>query len=102
MTLVKARDLLDQAAQAHIGVAAFNVITLEHAEAIAAGAQAAPAPAILQAMAPNLGRRACEALLDADTLVAALSRVATSKVARPTTTRPAAPRLAGSRGGPAC
>ena len=48
MTLVKTRDLLDQAVQAHIGVAAFNVITLEHAEAIAAGAQAAAAPAILQ------------------------------------------------------
>ena len=48
MTLVKTRDLLDQAVRAHIGVAAFNVITLEHAEAIAAGAQAAAAPAILQ------------------------------------------------------
>jgi hypothetical protein len=48
MTLVKTRDLLDQAVHAHIGVAAFNVITLEHAEAIAAGAQPAPVPAILQ------------------------------------------------------
>jgi fructose-bisphosphate aldolase, class II len=48
MTLVKTRDLLDQAVRAHVGVAAFNVITLEHAEAIAAGAQAAAAPAILQ------------------------------------------------------
>ena len=48
MTLVKTRDLLDQAVHAHIGVAAFNVITLEHAEAIAAGAQPAAVPAILQ------------------------------------------------------
>ena len=74
MTLVKTRDLMDQAAQAHIGVAAFSVITLEHAEAIAARAQAAAAPVILHAMAPNLGRGACEALLDADTLVVALSQ----------------------------
>jgi fructose-bisphosphate aldolase class II len=44
MTLVRTRDLLGQAVNAHIGVAAFNVITLEHAEAIAAGAQAAAAP----------------------------------------------------------
>jgi fructose-bisphosphate aldolase, class II len=48
MTLVRTRNLLGQAVNAHIGVAAFNVITLEHAEAIAAGAQAAAAPAILQ------------------------------------------------------
>jgi fructose-bisphosphate aldolase, class II len=48
MTLVRTQELLDAAVNARVGVAAFNVITLEHAEAIAAGAQAAAAPAILQ------------------------------------------------------
>jgi fructose-bisphosphate aldolase class II len=48
MTLVRTQELLDAAVNARLGVAAFNVITLEHAEAIAAGAQAAGAPAILQ------------------------------------------------------
>ena len=37
MPLVATRTLLDAAMDAHAGVAAFNVITLEHAEAIAAG-----------------------------------------------------------------
>ena len=48
MTLVTTQKLLDAAVNARVGVAAFNVITLEHAEAIAAGAQAAAAPAVLQ------------------------------------------------------
>jgi fructose-bisphosphate aldolase, class II len=48
MPLVATRTLLDAAMDAHAGVAAFNVITLEHAEAIAVGAEAAGAPAILQ------------------------------------------------------
>ncbi|HLM21130.1 MAG TPA: hypothetical protein VK390_06350 [Propionibacteriaceae bacterium] len=99
MTLVKTRDLLDQAVHAHIGVAPFNVITL--------GMQRQSRPgrkllAILHAMAPNLGRGACEALLDADTLVVALSQarhieggLAHNDAAR----RPATRR---SCGGPAC
>jgi fructose-bisphosphate aldolase class II len=33
---------------AHAGVGAFNVIQLEHAEAIVAGAEAAGAPVVLQ------------------------------------------------------
>ena len=75
MTLVKTRDLLDQAVHAHIGIAAFSVIMLEHAEAIAVRAQAAAAPAILHAMAStSVAVRAGEALLDADTLVVALSQ----------------------------
>jgi fructose-bisphosphate aldolase class II len=48
MTLVSTRELLDGAVNRNVGVAAFNVITLEHAEAIAAGAEAAAMPAILQ------------------------------------------------------
>lgn len=46
--LATTADLVRDARERGVGVAAFNVITLEHAEAIAAGAQAADRPAILQ------------------------------------------------------
>lgn len=48
MPLVRTSDLVGAAKRAGTAVAAFNVITLEHAEAIAAGAQRAGLPAILQ------------------------------------------------------
>ncbi|MCM2394204.1 class II fructose-bisphosphate aldolase [Streptomyces albipurpureus] len=48
MPLVSTGELVSAAAADGRGVAAFNVITLEHAEAIAAGAESAGAPAILQ------------------------------------------------------
>jgi fructose-bisphosphate aldolase class II len=48
MSLVSTGQLVAAAAAAGRGVAAFNVITLEHAEAIAAGAEQAGRPAILQ------------------------------------------------------
>ncbi len=48
MPLTTTAALVAQAAAGGHGVAAFNVITLEHAEAIADGAQAAGRPAILQ------------------------------------------------------
>ncbi|MFJ2651715.1 ketose-bisphosphate aldolase [Streptomyces sp. NPDC087420] len=48
MPLVSTGELITAAATAGHGVAAFNVITLEHAEAIAAGAERAGLPAILQ------------------------------------------------------
>jgi fructose-bisphosphate aldolase class II len=48
MPLATTRELLDAAVQARAGLAAFNVITLEHAEAIAAGSEAAGAPVVLQ------------------------------------------------------
>jgi fructose-bisphosphate aldolase class II len=48
MTLAHTVDLVNAAHAAGQGVAAFNVITLEHAEAIALGAEAAGQPAILQ------------------------------------------------------
>ncbi|QIQ04171.1 class II fructose-bisphosphate aldolase [Streptomyces liangshanensis] len=48
MPLVSTGELVTAAAAAGHGVAAFNVITLEHAEAIAAGAERAGVPAILQ------------------------------------------------------
>jgi fructose-bisphosphate aldolase class II len=48
MPLVGTGELVTDARASGRGVAAFNVITLEHAEAIAAGAEAAGMPAILQ------------------------------------------------------
>lgn len=48
MPLVSTGELVEQARRDGTGVAAFNVITLEHAEAVAAGAEAAGLPAILQ------------------------------------------------------
>ncbi|GAA2386708.1 class II fructose-bisphosphate aldolase family protein [Streptomyces glaucosporus] len=48
MPLVGTADLVTAAYASGRGVAAFNVITLEHAEAIAAGAETAGVPAILQ------------------------------------------------------
>jgi fructose-bisphosphate aldolase, class II len=48
MPLVHTRELVDEARRSSGAVPAFNVITLEHAEAIAAGAERAGRPAILQ------------------------------------------------------
>jgi fructose-bisphosphate aldolase class II len=48
MSLVRTAELVDAARAAHRAVLAFNVITLEHAEAIALGAERAGRPAILQ------------------------------------------------------
>src|SRR6201992_1478790 len=48
MPLASTGTLVSEARAAHRGIAAFNVITLEHAEAIVAGAEAARAPVILQ------------------------------------------------------
>jgi fructose-bisphosphate aldolase class II len=48
MPLVPTAEIVEAAAAGRRGVCAFNVITLEHAEAIAAGADAAGVPVILQ------------------------------------------------------
>ncbi|WP_018155161.1 class II fructose-bisphosphate aldolase [Demetria terragena] len=48
MALVTTAEIIDTARAAGQGVGAFNVITLEHAEAIADGAREAQQPAILQ------------------------------------------------------
>jgi fructose-bisphosphate aldolase class II len=48
MSLVTTRELVEDARSRTVGIGAFNVITLEHAEAIAEGAEAAGAPVILQ------------------------------------------------------
>jgi fructose-bisphosphate aldolase, class II len=48
MALAPTRELVDGARRRGGGVAAFNVITLEHAEAIVAGAEVAARPVIMQ------------------------------------------------------
>jgi len=48
MPLAITADLVQRAREAHRGVAAFNVITLEHAEAIVLGAERASADVVLQ------------------------------------------------------
>lgn len=48
MTLAKLTDLLAPAQKEGIGVGAFNVISIEHAEALVAGAEAAGAAVVLQ------------------------------------------------------
>ncbi|WP_060904350.1 class II fructose-bisphosphate aldolase [Streptomyces europaeiscabiei] len=48
MPLTTTGELITGAAATHCAVAAFNVITLEHVEAVVAGAEAAAAPVVLQ------------------------------------------------------
>lgn len=48
MPLVTTGALVTQAAAEHSAVAAFNIITLEHVEAVVAGAESAEAPVVLQ------------------------------------------------------
>ncbi|WP_435644221.1 class II fructose-bisphosphate aldolase [Streptomyces sp. H49] len=48
MPLASTGELVTRAAEARSAVAAFNVITLEHIEAVIAGAEAAGAPVVLQ------------------------------------------------------
>ncbi|ALE04804.1 fructose-bisphosphate aldolase (plasmid) [Arthrobacter sp. ERGS1:01] len=48
MPLVHTGDLITAAIRRQAGIAAFNIITLEHAEAIVTAAEAAQAPVILQ------------------------------------------------------
>ncbi|MFI5673589.1 class II fructose-bisphosphate aldolase [Streptomyces cellulosae] len=48
MPLVTTGELVGRAAAAHCAVAAFNVITLEHVEAVIAGAESVSSPVVLQ------------------------------------------------------
>lgn len=48
MPLVPTRELVEHAHRRGVGLGAFNVITLEHAEAITEGAQRASSPVVLQ------------------------------------------------------
>ncbi len=80
MPLVTTAELVAEAARAGRGLASFNVITLEHAEAIAAGAEAAGAPAVLQlsenAVAFHGGRPAPVAAAAAEIARASTARLA--------------------------
>ncbi|MCO6000075.1 class II fructose-bisphosphate aldolase [Actinoallomurus rhizosphaericola] len=77
MSLSRTGDLVAAACQAGEGVGAFNVITVEHAEGIVAGAELAGAPAILQisqnAVRHHQGR--VEPLAAACALIAETARV---------------------------
>src|SRR5260370_40219527 len=55
MALVPIAEIIGPACVAGAGVAAFNIIGIEHAEAIVAGREAARAPVILQ-VSENCGR----------------------------------------------
>ncbi|MCD7440948.1 class II fructose-bisphosphate aldolase family protein [Streptomyces lincolnensis] len=48
MPLVTTGELVTRAAARHSAIAAFNIITLEHVEAVVAGAETADAPVVLQ------------------------------------------------------
>ncbi|MFD3616251.1 ketose-bisphosphate aldolase [Streptomyces sp. NPDC058676] len=48
MPLVTTGELVTRAATAHSAVAAFNIITLEHVEAVIAGAESVASPVVLQ------------------------------------------------------
>ncbi len=48
MPLVTTRELVDRAVANHVAVGAFNIITLEHAEAVVEGAEHVDVPVILQ------------------------------------------------------
>ena len=48
MPLTTTGELVARAAAARSAVASFNVITLEHVEAVIAGAESVPAPVVLQ------------------------------------------------------
>ena len=81
MPLVPTAELVAAAVARRRGVGAFNVITLEHAEAIAAGAERAGLPAILQVSENAVGfhggrldalAAACATVADASTAQLAL------------------------------
>lgn len=72
MTLTKTVDLVATAADSQAAVFAFNVVTLEHAEAIAAGAAAAGRSCILQVSHNTIAfHRGPEAILAATVAAAA-------------------------------
>ncbi|MEV3987767.1 class II fructose-bisphosphate aldolase [Streptomyces sp. NPDC049837] len=79
MPLVGTADIVTPAARAGRGVGAFNVIQLEHAEAIVAGAEAAGAPVVLQ-ISENAARYH-GALTPIGTATLAVARAATVPVA---------------------
>ena len=73
MGLVPTGEIIRQAARAGRGAGAFNVIQLEHAEAIVAGAEAAAAPVILQISQNTVRYHGSLALIGSMVLVVAQS-----------------------------
>ncbi|MER6916349.1 class II fructose-bisphosphate aldolase [Streptomyces sp. NPDC000594] len=80
MPLVSTAELVSAATDGKRAVAAFNVITLEHAEAIAAGAETAGAPAILQ-ISENAVRFHGGSLTAIAAATAAVARASTAPLA---------------------
>jgi fructose-bisphosphate aldolase class II len=80
MALVTSRELIEEAYQARRAVAAFNVITLEHAEAVAQAAENAAMPVIIQ-ISENAARFHGGRVQPIVLAAAALSRTARARVA---------------------
>lgn len=80
MPLVTTASIIESAQRDGHGVAAFNVITLEHAEAIATGAERAGQPAILQ-ISENAVRFHHHRLEPIVAAAAAVARVSTASLA---------------------
>jgi fructose-bisphosphate aldolase class II len=80
MPVARTKDVVDRAQQLQLAAVAFNVITLEHAEAVVMGAEAAGSPVIIQISenAVRYHRGLISPLLDA---AVALARAATVPVA---------------------
>ncbi|MEV5241022.1 ketose-bisphosphate aldolase [Streptomyces cinnamoneus] len=80
MPLVSTGELVTAARAARTAVVAFNVITVEHAEAIAAGAEAADVPAVLQ-ISENAVKFHGGHLAPIATATAAVARASTARLA---------------------
>jgi fructose-bisphosphate aldolase class II len=80
MTLARTADLVTAASERGTAIAAFNVITLEHAEAIAAAATERGTPVILQISQNAFRFHGCQ-LLPISAAAAAVARLATVPIA---------------------
>lgn len=80
MPLAATGELITRAAAARSAVVAFNIITLEHIEAVVAGAEAAGAPVVLQ-VSENAVRYRCGRLLPLARAAATAAERATVPVA---------------------
>ncbi|MGA5896067.1 class II fructose-bisphosphate aldolase [Streptomyces venetus] len=76
MPLTTTGELVTRAAAARAAVASFNVITLEHVEAVIAGAESVPAPVVLQVSENAVRFRGGQLLPLARAAVAAAERAA--------------------------
>ncbi|QFQ95393.1 class II fructose-bisphosphate aldolase family protein [Streptomyces phaeolivaceus] len=76
MPLTTTGELITGAAAAHSAVAAFNVITLEHVEAVVAGAESVAAPVVLQVSENAVGFHGGDVLPLARAATAAAERAA--------------------------